>query len=137
MTMWFYTDTLNEDDNHFGVWDSNSTTFYKIFNRVAYYFRHFEVDYQKACFNEDYIDQGLWESELNLTKVSKEAFNVFYLRTKEALDNFPDFWDISGSEKFIISTFEEIIGLLEKDNRYDPEWIRKYQMEMIRKKCIS
>lgn len=138
MTTWFFTNSgaNGGEPKQINGWDDTSNVAHHIFDRVASYFRHFELDQKIECFT----DRGCAEPEIDLTDISKESFNIFYLRFKEAFDNYPDMdakaRDIKHQE-YIIYQFKHILAMLKNDIRHDSNWIKKYQIETVMVDCFG
>ena len=113
----------------------------KIINRVALQFKLNEMTCKDICYEDRGVDG------IDLSDVSKDCFNIFCLRCKEALANFPDDkWMVyehmreamamkegkpfpKGSHVYhsIINEWKEILKRLELDKRFDAAWIEDYE----------
>lgn len=134
MTTWFYVDseskTLDEKDV---VWSERSWVVSYIFNRIASFFRHFEVEQRDDCFT----DRGCAEPEIDLTDISKDSFNIFCLRCREAFTSYNIKPPITEFDEGITYYWKHILSMLEKDKRYDPDWIKQYERESLMVDCFG
>ena len=122
---------LNTGDKN---WTTTSIIFHTIFDRVEKFFKSYESTCKEKCYEDTGIDG------IDLSDVDKPCFNIFYLRCKESLANYPDEQMLSWLEKFpnqpekrdgyiygVIGEWKEILKRLELDKRYDATWIDDYQ----------
>ncbi len=125
--LWISSDESIDWENR--SWITNRHIFKNIFDRVNSFFKSFECDCKEACFYD-------WGMEgIDLSAVDKDCFNIFYIRVKVALDNYPDQKEIEyqnmnpdqrGSHEHVIWEWMEIIKRLELDKRFDAVWIEAY-----------
>lgn len=117
-------------------WITTAVVFNSIFDRVAEFFLPEEI----CCKVDCYAERGM--DGIDLSAVDKECFNIFYLRCSAAFSKFPDEkWylyeaqDASRREScgHVLWEWAEIINVLKRDKRYDPEWISSYQAERERR----
>jgi hypothetical protein len=126
--LWISSDESIEWENR--SWITNAHVFNNIFDRVKSAFLPTELACQESCF----FDWGM--EGIDLSDVEKDCFNIFYLRCKSALSQYPDekemkFQEMSedriGTHKQVAWAWEEILKRLELDKRYDASWIESYK----------
>jgi uncharacterized protein (DUF488 family) len=128
--IWVNFDDPTDTDK--SLWITNRYVFEVIFGRVRSLFKNSEL----TCLEECFRDHGIEGVELSY--VEKNCFNVFCLRFKAALNNYPDEEEIEyqrvnedkrGRHETVIWEWKEILRRLEMDKRYDGAWIENYRRE--------
>lgn len=120
------------------AWITTAIAFNTIFDRVKNFFKPHELMCKEKCYEDTGIDG------IDLDYASKDCFNIFYIRCREALAHYPDKEILLWLEKFpnepeknaayidgIIGYWKhDVLKRLELDKRYDAVWIASYQRKL-------